>query len=825
MENLIIPGFHDRARRRPRQTRRNLLHHSLAIASTIKLSQREGTFVFAMLGELLATRYRIIAVLGSGGFGHTYIAEDTQRPGNPRCVLKHLTFDSSNPAVLQQVRRLFQAEAETLEKLGKHDQIPRLLAYFDQDQQFYLVQEFIDGHPLSQELARGEKLTEPQAIAVLQDVLSILEFVHAQGVIHRDIKPENLVRRRSDGRFVLIDFGAVKNIVTVVAESTGETQLSMPIYTSGYAASEQCIGRPQFNSDLYSLGMVGIQMLTGMRPSQLPHDFHTSEVIWRDQATVGEALADFLTHMTRYHHRERFASATEAWQALQTILAGSPTVLTGTAGLSTQLADFQHSAPGAADSQPTDFHRSRTHLSAQQQLVAVAGLAIAATMAVFLLVRNGAQPPPLPMVTVSPSAPVTPPEIRDRISSGEKLLNQWQSTPQKQECVERLAAKDFDAAIAALQVARQKEPGDPELLIYLNNARMRDNPAYKIAVVAPLGDTFGSALEILRGVAQAQDEVNRSGGIQGKPLKVVIASDDNRPDLAAQLAKALTTDEELLGVVGHGISDTTLAAAGIYQQQGMVMVSPLSSVVQLSNVGSYIFRTMPSDRLTARALANALLNRLKRRKVVVFFNSASAYSTSLKHEFRDALFYNQVEVLREFDLDRPDFDAAESLEQAIAQGAQAILLAADSQTSDKALLVVKLNDRRLPLLAGDSLATPKTLKVAGKDATGMVLAIPTNLTQSPFLQQATALWGKSAEISWRTALAYDASKSLIVAIQQDPSRKGMQRAMAQPGFSAIGAAGKVSFLPSGDRQGQVHLMTIVPLKAGKTVTYVFRPLP
>jgi serine/threonine protein kinase len=196
--------------------------------------------------------------------------------------------------VLQQVRRLFQTEAETLERLGRHDQIPQLLAYFEEEQEFYLVQEFVEGHPLSDELTEGVRFAESQVIALLDDVLSVLEFVHAQGVIHRDIKPENLIRRDRDGNFVLIDFGAVKTLGNTIAEVTGETSFSIPIYTSGYGASEQCLGRPQFSSDLYSLGMVAIQTLTGMRPSQLPQDFNTSEIIWRDQVQVSEPLATFL---------------------------------------------------------------------------------------------------------------------------------------------------------------------------------------------------------------------------------------------------------------------------------------------------------------------------------------------------------------------------------------------------------------------------------------------------------------------------------------------------------------------------------------------------
>ena len=552
--------------------------------------------VDVMLGELIGARYKIINVLGAGGFGHTYIAEDTQRPGNPQCVLKHLTFASPNPSVLQQVRRLFQTEAETLERLGRHDQIPQLLAYFEENQEFYLVQEFVVGHPLSAELTEGIHFSERQVIDLLEDILSILEFVHAQGVIHRDIKPENLIRRDRDGKFVLIDFGAVKTLGNTIAEATGETSLSIPIYTSGYGASEQCLGRPQFSSDLYSLGMVAIQTLTGMRPSQLPQDFHTSEIVWQDQAQVGEPLAAFLDRMICYHYIHRYQSALDARQALQQVVAGGavarctanfldhPTAssLTMTPPVQTQ---FQEQRSGQHSLRRPFIGR---HGLARYGLAIVGGAVIAA-FALTALVRGF-----LPSERVSiapPDAALQSAQSRfsDRLSGGEKLLSKWQANPQKQEGVERFAAGDYTKAVAALAAARQSSQGDPETLIYLNNARIGTETSYKIAVAVPLGDTFGSSLEILRGVAKAQDDVNRAGGIHGVRLKVVIADDDNKSDTAQQLATILASQPEILGVVGHGISDTTLAAAPVYQANQLVLVSPLSSAVQLSNLGSYIF--------------------------------------------------------------------------------------------------------------------------------------------------------------------------------------------------------------------------------------------
>jgi serine/threonine-protein kinase len=276
-----------------------------------------------MLGKLLDGRYQVVQVLGAGGFGQTYIAKDTRRPGNPTCVVKHLKPASSDPNFLQTARRLFNSEAETLEQLGSHDQIPRLLAYFEDNQEFFLVQEYIQGHPLSAELAPGYQWAEAQVIQMLQEVLSILEFVHNHGVIHRDIKPDNIIRRASDNKLVLVDFGAVKQVRTQMAQE--QMSATVAIGTPGYMPSEQGRGLPRPNSDIYSLGMIGIQALTGKMPLQLQEDAQTGEMLWQHLVSVSPAFAAVLNKMVRYHFKDRYQSATEALQALRQLNNPYPT--------------------------------------------------------------------------------------------------------------------------------------------------------------------------------------------------------------------------------------------------------------------------------------------------------------------------------------------------------------------------------------------------------------------------------------------------------------------------------------------------------------------
>jgi serine/threonine protein kinase len=276
-----------------------------------------------MIGQLLAGRYRVLQVLGAGGFGQTYITEDLHLPGQPKCVLKHLKPASTSLQILEIARKLFQKEAETLQQLGSYDQIPRLLAFFEEKQEFYLVQEYIIGHTLSTELGGQRQWVESAVQRLLREILTILEFVHGQGVIHRDIKPDNIMRRDVDGKLVLIDFGAIKQVRTQQYPDFGEVTKTIAIGTPGYMPLEQAGGTPRPSSDLYALGIICIQALTGRQPTELPEDNATGELQWRQFVNISPPLLAFLTKITSSHFRDRYATAHEALQALHQLDAGA----------------------------------------------------------------------------------------------------------------------------------------------------------------------------------------------------------------------------------------------------------------------------------------------------------------------------------------------------------------------------------------------------------------------------------------------------------------------------------------------------------------------
>ena len=250
------------------------------------------------LGQTIGGRYSILTLLGQGGFGTTFIAHDKHLPGNSHCVVKQLKPQSTDLLTLETARRLFDTEAKVLHQLGTHDQIPQLFAYFEENQEFYLVQELIEGNDLSNEIIPGKQLPEEQVISLLQDILKVLEYVHKQNVIHRDINPRNLIRRKPDNQLILIDFGAVKQVTTQVVKG-GKTSFTIAIGTPGYRPSEQANGSPKLSSDIYAVGMVGIQALTGLIPEQIQTDSETGEISWLESLSTRPELVDLLDKMVR----------------------------------------------------------------------------------------------------------------------------------------------------------------------------------------------------------------------------------------------------------------------------------------------------------------------------------------------------------------------------------------------------------------------------------------------------------------------------------------------------------------------------------------------
>ncbi|NMF61375.1 serine/threonine protein kinase [Brasilonema octagenarum UFV-E1] len=352
-----------------------------------------------MTNKLLNNRYQIIQVLGAGGFGETFLAEDIHMPSRRRCVIKQLKPIHNNPQIYQLVQQRFQREAAILEQLGgSSDQIPALYAYFQLDELFYLVQEYIEGDTLTTKLRQQGVFGENTVRELLVTLLPVLEYIHSKGIVHRDIKPDNIILRSSDQKPVLIDFGAVRETMGTVINSQGSLTSSIIIGTLGYMPSEQAMGRPVYVSDLYSLGMTIIYLLTGKYPQELETDPHTGEIVWRSYAlNISSTIASVIDKAIAYHPRDRFASAREMLQAC----AGIANTILPTQPPSTQ-PSVRTPSPEAVVSTP-----SRERNPAHNNIVigsAIATGLIGISVIIGLVLTKSSQPfPQQPVVKQTPN--------------------------------------------------------------------------------------------------------------------------------------------------------------------------------------------------------------------------------------------------------------------------------------------------------------------------------------------------------------------------------------------------------------------------------------
>ncbi|MEL6260089.1 MAG: serine/threonine protein kinase [Cyanobacteria bacterium J06626_6] len=273
---------------------------------------------------LLSRRYKVLNTLSDGGFGQTFLVEDTHMPSNRLCVLKQLKPVHNQSELRQTIQERFQREAATLEKLGEaHDQIPRLFAYFSEGDQFYLVEEWVEGLTLTQKVSQEGPLPEAAVKAILFELLPVIAYIHSQKIVHRDIKPDNIILRQQDGKPVLIDFGAVKETMKTLINGDTPRTRSIIVGTPGYMPSEQLAGRPVYASDIYSVGITAIYLLTGRVPQAIATNPQTGSLRWREYApNVSRGFANFLDCAAHITPHSRFASVRDMQSVLNTLNMG-----------------------------------------------------------------------------------------------------------------------------------------------------------------------------------------------------------------------------------------------------------------------------------------------------------------------------------------------------------------------------------------------------------------------------------------------------------------------------------------------------------------------
>ncbi|MBW4617656.1 MAG: AAA-like domain-containing protein [Desmonostoc vinosum HA7617-LM4] len=415
-----------------------------------------------------------------------------------------------------------------------------------------------------------------------------------------------------------------------------------------------------------------------------------------------------------------------------------------------------------------------------------------------------------------------------RISLGDKILVESNTNPNKKAGVKAFASRKFNEATKNFKISLKSNHNDPETLIYLNNAEANGGNTLKIAVSVPIGSNPNVAQEILRGVAQAQNETNSKGGIKGKLLQVEIANDDNDPKIAIQLANKFVKDSKILAVVGHNASDVSIAAAKVYQDK-LVMISPTSfskSLTESSNSKlsqNYIFRTVPSINSTARALSTYIVKKAHKTKIAICDDPDAIDNEAFRNEFvEDAPNVNLIYV--SCNLADPNLNASKVIDNAIKAGADSLLIAPYVDRIDRSVIVANANKGRLALFGSPTLYTYETV-LSGKVFNNLVIPVfwhPDSISDRTFPDNARKLWG--GNVNWRTAMAYDATISIIEGLKGSPTREGLQKKLSSPRFSINGATRKIKFQQWGDRKDGKAFLVKVRQDNTSPSGYNFTPL-
>ncbi|MGK7919892.1 MAG: ABC transporter substrate-binding protein [Trichodesmium sp.] len=633
------------------------------------------------------------------------------------------------------------------------------------------------------------------------------------------------------GQLTLIDFGATREVTeTYLRQIEGKDVTG--IISQGYTAPEHYQGKITRQSDIFAIARTLIFLLTTQNPIDLPNDPQSGKLMWEKSGNqISKELADLINEMManlpqcRPQTTEDILERLAAYQAKKAVevepIEDKPVPsATGNPSYSKPLHQKILNFQGKFQKKTPQPNKWLGNIS----LLTLGVIAI--------------------LIAILPEAPTTCLfKFDDNLSCGEEILIPGSAPTAKEEGVTAFGDGNYVQAVQLLEAARKEEINDPETLIYLNNARLIANKieSYTIAVtVSMTGDpqALNYSLEILRGVAQAQNVINQTDNlIGGKGLIVIIADDLNSPTEAIKRANNLALTGNVLAVIGHLSSEITMRVARIYEDNKLVLISPTANSSKLSNSKNFFFRMIPSDGTMAQAMASYLINQSdKQGKVALFHIPNDVYSESLKNQFTLSFSAGGGKIVKDmeekFDLSRSVFNASAAIDRVDKQNATAIVLLPDIFNLAKGIEIIKANwQLNLPIIAGDSLYSDYTLKFGANEAAkSIIVATPWHSLNSPnvdFPIEAKGIWGGS--VSWRTAFAYDSVKALITALESLPEQKelnriGVQKALASEDFSSYGATGEITFLPNGDRQESRISFTEVVKSSCSPLGYIFLPL-
>ncbi|MEH2231100.1 MAG: bifunctional serine/threonine-protein kinase/ABC transporter substrate-binding protein [Nostoc sp.] len=712
--------------------------------------------------------YQVIKAIRKGNIANTYLAKVQYT--EEFVIIKQFACQSQDPKQVEKAQDLFKREVQSLRRLN-HDQIPKFIEEFTlKNQDSFLVQEYIEGetyHNCIFEIKK--KFTEFEVIQFLSSVLKVLRYLHSQGITHRDISPDNIICRKQDKKPVVIDFGSIKQSGNQLNSGLSPTIILKQGYTPPEVKNENA--ESSSSSDLFSLAVTALVLLTGKVPKEL-FDINTDECKW-SEITISSKLKIILIKMLQSQPNARYQTAREVLSALKS-LSSIPSIGT----------------------QQTIAHRIFSS-SVKNKLWKNPILWLTPCALVGLLIGVTRLMP----VIFPPSA---------KMETGFLYKN---LTPEQTEINQLINSQKFSLAISQLEQYRQKNPRNSQALIVLENAKIGSSDSIAIAVVAPITDDLNKAEEMIRGLAQAQWEVNAAGGINGLPIKIILVNDSQDQNTVRQTAQEIVNNQNILGIIGHLSSDNSMVASEVYQKGKILMISPTATSTNLTNKGEYIKRTVMNDAIAGGTLARYVSQKLQKKSIAIFYNSQNNYSKSIRQSLINEYTIEKGKIAYEADLSDSNFTAGAMVRQAKTAGADVIMLAADSSTLDKALQVMQTNDKRLLLIGGNSLyVNDPILSIGCSDAQGIILAVPWNVKNhlnSPYVKTASYLF--KAEVSWRSKMSYDALSAIISALKKTPNhtRQSLQETISKLDFSApSGDEEVVKFDRQGDRIKPVELVTV-----------------
>ena len=822
----------------------------------ILIAYVDGIFMCLNPGDIVGEHYRIVRVLGRGGFGVTYQAQDIREEDNNVFVaLKQIPIPQQNKNGEVRGDRYvadLEREANTLRNL-RHARIPKFIDEFRENNYFYIVQEYIPGRSLEEEIIPGERIDEQEIIKMLREILVVLKFVHRHNIIHRDIKPANLIRRGTDNKIVLIDFGAVKEVETIHQNSLGDSITRM-VGTRGYLPNEQAIGNPQFNSDIYALGIIILQTITDFSIDNIrtsnsePKLDNQCNYIWQDEAypEVSQGLKKIVSKMIRYNFNQRYQSVRKVLEDLDRLEAREEIIIIDDEPIS-EINFVPNSSQSEieAEDESDDNNDNSTVQDEGNKIISIkrkilfGSIAISAILLISLLFwkRNSI------LALINPACDF---QQDDHISCGEEILSSTnEGNDDLNNGINFFNKKEYNNALTSFKSSWEQKQ-EPESLIYMNNALLESiNVKYHTLIVSvPLKyddnidiryDKLGQ--DFLRGVAQAQTEVNLdlldfyseqtsdskqkyelpgqdflnrkiidskiiTKKNQPKGLRIVIADDRNNANHTKDLAQKIANKQEILGVIGHYASGISWAAADEYEKQNLIQVSFGSTSIDFtSTVRNNFFRVVYTNEEEAKGIVDSI-NELEipDKKAAIFYNyNNNKYSIDIKGKIKDL-----IEVFgednNEFNLANPDFNVSNALETAKDLETNIFILLPDGQESNalaNAIDLIKQDNGETEIIGGNTLLNPQVERIETSNPLKLTVSSSwhyLNEPESEFTINSQKLWGVE-KIHPGTYTAYDATSVLIEAIRQqkNPTRKGTLNKISERGFNIPGSTGHIQF--------------------------------